>query len=70
VVFLCIKISNFVATKKPITMMKEMHSYWAYLVLAILIFGIINAGIGFVKRKQLTDKDLRISLFTLIVFHI
>jgi hypothetical protein len=50
--------------------MKEMHSYWAYLVLAILIFGIINAGIGFVKRKQLTDKDLQISLFTLIVFHI
>jgi hypothetical protein len=51
-------------------MMKDIHSYWAYLVLAILIFAVINAVIGFIKKKQFTDKDLRIGLFTLIVSHI
>jgi Na+/H+-dicarboxylate symporter len=51
-------------------MMKDLHSYWAYLVLAILIFAVINAIIGFTQKKQFTDKDLRIGLFTLIVTHI
>ncbi|EAQ42927.1 hypothetical protein [Polaribacter sp. MED152] len=50
--------------------MKEVHSYWAYLVLAILIFAVINAIIGLTQKKQFTDKDLRIGLFTLIVTHI
>jgi Na+/H+-dicarboxylate symporter len=70
VVFLCIKISNFVATKKPIIMMKNIHSYWAYVVLIILIFAVANAIIGLTKKKQFTDKDLRIGLFALIVSHI
>ena len=50
--------------------MKDVHSYWAYLVLAILIFAVINAIIGFTKKKQFKIKDLRIGLFTLIVCHI
>lgn len=50
--------------------MKEIHSYWAYLVLAILIFAVVNAIIGLTQKKQFTDKDLRIGLFTLIVSHI
>ena len=50
--------------------MKEIHSYWAYLVLAILIFAVVNAIIGLSQKKQFTDKDLRIGLFTLIVTHI
>lgn len=50
--------------------MKEVHSYWAYLVLIILIFAVINAIIGLTQKKQFTDKDLRIGLFTLIVSHI
>lgn len=50
--------------------MKEVHSYWAYLVLAILIFAVVNAIIGLTQKKQFTDKDLRIGLFTLIVSHI
>jgi hypothetical protein len=64
------KNQQLCATKKPITMMKEIHFYWAYLVLVILIFAIINAGIGFIIKKQFTDKDVRIGLFTLIVSHI
>lgn len=50
--------------------MKEVHSYWAYLVLAILVFAVINAIIGLTQKKQFTDKNLRIGLFTLIVTHI
>ena len=50
--------------------MKEVHSYWAYLVLAILIFAVVNAIIGLTQKKQFTDKDLRIGLFALIVSHI
>jgi len=50
--------------------MKIVHSYWAYLVLAILIFAVINAILGLSKKKQFTDKDLRIGLFALIVSHI
>ncbi|MGY0407189.1 MAG: hypothetical protein ACWIPJ_02365 [Polaribacter sp.] len=50
--------------------MKDVHSYWAYLVLAFLIFAVANAIIGFTQKKQFTDKDLRIGLFTLIATHI
>ena len=51
-------------------MMKDVHSYWAYLVLAILLFAVVNAIIGFTQKKQFTDKDLRIGLFALIISHI
>ncbi len=50
--------------------MKEVHSYWAYLVLMILIFTVINAILGLIQKKQFKDKDLRLGLFTLIVSHI
>ncbi|WP_298779163.1 hypothetical protein [uncultured Polaribacter sp.] len=50
--------------------MKDIHSYWAYLVLVILIFAVVNAIIGLTQKKQFTDKDLRLGLFTLIVSHI
>jgi hypothetical protein len=50
--------------------MKDLHSYWAYIVLGILIFSVVNAVLGFTKKRSFTDKDLRIGLFTLIVSHI
>ena len=50
--------------------MKDIHSYWAYIVLAILIFAVVNAIIGLKQKKKFTDKDLRLGLFTLIVSHI
>ncbi len=50
--------------------MKQIHSYWAYIAVLILIFAFINAVLGMVKKKSFTDKDLRISLFALIVMHI
>lgn len=51
-------------------MMKDIHSYWAYIVLLILIFAVYNAITGFKSKREFTDKDLRIGLFTLIVSHI
>lgn len=50
--------------------MKMLHSYWAYLVLIMLIVATVNAIIGLTSKKEFTDKDLRISLFALIVTHI
>ena len=47
-----------------------IHSYWAYLVLALLIVAVINAIVGLTQKKEFKEKDLRISLFTLIVMHI
>jgi heme A synthase len=49
---------------------KLMHSYWAYLVLIILIIATVNALIKTFGDKEYDPKDFRISLFTLIVTHI
>lgn len=49
---------------------KILHSYWAYLVLLILALATLNALAKFFGNKEYHDKDLRISLFTLIVSHI
>lgn len=51
-------------------MTKMIHSYWAYIVLIILIFAIINAIMGLNSKKDFNAKDLRISLFALIASHI
>ncbi|MBA6156862.1 hypothetical protein H3Z83_10075 [Tenacibaculum sp. S7007] len=50
--------------------MKTLHSYWAYIVLAVLIFTVINAIIGLVQKKEFTHKEFRLGLFTLITAHI
>ena len=50
--------------------MKQIHSYWAYIAILILLIAVINAIIGLTQNKEFKDKDLRISLFTLIVMHI
>jgi len=51
-------------------MMQTIHSYWAYLVLALLILAVLNAITGVTSKREFKDKDLRLSLFTLIVTHI
>ncbi len=52
------------------SILQSIHSYWAYVVLAILVFAIVNAFIGRFSNKTFAIKDLRISLFALIVTHI
>ncbi|TYB78910.1 hypothetical protein [Bizionia myxarmorum] len=49
---------------------KILHSYWAYLVLLILVLATLNAVIKAMAGKEYSAKDFRISLFTLIVAHI
>lgn len=51
-------------------MIKMLHSGWAYITLLVLIFAVVNATIGLASKKEFKDKDLRVSLFTLIVSHI
>lgn len=48
-----------------------LHSYLAYVALAILFFAVANAVLGLVGNKMFTmQKDLRVSLFALILCHI
>ena len=49
---------------------KTLHSYWAYLVLVILVLATINALIKTFGGKEYSARDFRLSLFTLIVSHI
>lgn len=51
-------------------MTKMLHSYWAYLVLIILIIAVVNSIIKKAGNKEYEAKDFRIALFTLIVSHI
>ena len=49
----------------------NVHSYLAYVVLAVLIVAVANAIIGFRGDKLFTlEKDFRISLFGLILSHL
>ncbi|MEA1785622.1 hypothetical protein U1E44_05945 [Arenibacter sp. GZD96] len=48
-----------------------LHSYLAYVVLAVLFLAVANAIIGLAGKKIFTlEKDFRISLFALILSHI
>ena len=50
---------------------QNLHSYFAYIVLAILVLATINAITGWLGKKEFRfDKDLRVSLFALILSHI
>ena len=46
------------------------HSYWAYLVLVVLVMATFNALSKYFGDKEFDAKDFRISLFALIVMHI
>ena len=48
-----------------------LHSYLAYIVLALLFLAVANALMGWFGDKMFTpQKDFRLSLFTLILAHI
>lgn len=50
---------------------QNLHSYLAYIVLAVLLLAVVNAFIGWLGKKEFKfEKDLRISLFALILSHI
>lgn len=47
-----------------------IHSWWAYLVVLVLIIASVNALIGLFTKRDYGANDFRIALFTLIVSHI
>ncbi len=51
-------------------MIQTLHSYWAYLTLLLLLVAIFNALFGWLGKNNYYKKDLRISLFALVVLHI
>lgn len=52
------------------TAIQTAHSIFAYIVLALLFFASINAIAGLTAKRLFKDKDLRLSLFALIVSHL
>lgn len=52
------------------TTIQFIHSYWAYLVLLVVLLATINALAGFFSKREYGAKDFRISLFALIFTHI
>jgi hypothetical protein len=48
-----------------------LHSYLAYVALAVLFLAVANAITGLLSKRMFTmGKDLRLSLFALILVHI
>ena len=52
------------------SILQNIHSFWAYIVLWMLVVSIGNALLGKFMNKSFTITDLRISLFALIFTHI
>lgn len=51
--------------------LQTVHSYLAYVALALLFLAVANALIGWSSNRIFTmGRDLRLSLFTLIICHI
>lgn len=48
----------------------NLHSYWAFIVLIVLIIATVNALIKSSGNKEYGPKDFRLALFTLIMSHI
>ena len=48
----------------------SLHSIWAYVVLIVLLAVVVNAFSGLVSKRVFGIRDLRLSLFGLIVSHI
>ncbi len=48
-----------------------LHSYMAYIVLALLFLAVANAITGLISKRMFTlEKDYRLSLFALILCHL
>ena len=52
------------------TAVKHLHSYWAYLVLLVVVLATVNAIIKLIAKKPFGAPDFRISLFALITMHL
>jgi len=48
----------------------QLHSYWAYITLLLLVFTFVSALYKFLKKDSFTQLDKRLALFSLIAVHI
>lgn len=56
--------------KNKQTMLKQIHSYVAYIALALVLITVINAFIGWIQNKKFSKTDRSLGLFALIAVHI
>lgn len=52
------------------TGLRHLHSFWAYVVLAMLLIAIISAILGLAGRKEFKGRNRNLALFALIASHI
>lgn len=52
------------------TALQHLHSYWAYLVVLVVVLATLNALTGSIGKRQYASRDFRISLFALICSHL
>lgn len=48
----------------------DLHSYWAFAVLALLVLAILNAFAGLSAKRAFLPKDRQISMLALIFTHV
>ncbi len=51
-------------------MLKQVHSYIAYIVLILIVITVINAFIGWLLRRPFKSTDRLLGLLTLIAVHL
>lgn len=52
------------------SILQNIHSYLAYVVLIVLIVGVLTAAVGYFRDQPFEAKNFRFALFGLIVSHI
>lgn len=50
--------------------LKDLHSYWAFAVLGLLVIAILNSFAGLSQKKPFLDRDKKIAMFALIFAHV
>lgn len=48
----------------------NLHSYWAFATLGLLLVAVLNALVGLSKKRAFTPNDRKISLIALIFSHV
>ncbi len=52
------------------SILKHIHSYWAYIVVIVTTIATVNFIIGAILKKEYQPKDFRLALLTLIATHL
>lgn len=52
------------------TSVLDLHSYWAYAVLVLLLIATLNAFVGLAAKRIFSPKDRQISMIALVFSHV